>query len=1107
MVYINLIAIVSIAVFYLVYRNVVEKGYIGDYGTNQLLDNKIKIRVVILCAFLLKLLTSAIYYGFSTDMSCFYAWSSHVAQNGISSFYDQSFADYPPGYVYIMYILGLFINIFNFSSGSPLTAMLLKAPSILCDVAAGYLIYKIARTRFKESTAMICFFLYVFNPAIYINSSVWGQVDSVLTFFVLYMLYYLTKEKYSYAIMAFALGALIKPQMAFFFPILLFACFRGAFLTRIDNRYKFEFNSSRFFTILLWAFLGIGSILLLMCPLGFSKVINQYLNTVGSYNYASVNAYNLWEFLGQNWKEQTNTFLGLPFYIYGYGAIVVAVILSGLIFFMGKLKEDTKLYLSAAFLLITIFMFSVRMHERYMYPALALLFIVYLTKPDINMYIMYAMFSVAHFYNVSHVLFFFDAENFDWEAAVPKTIAFFTLIVYGLFVYITVLYVKNANQESTEPLPQIKDGKGKIQKSQGKGQTEPMPMKKKQYNQNKMMFRSSGKVKFTKWDWLIMLGITVVYALVAFHNLGYNYAPETEYKVETVDTTLTFHFPEGTQISKVSVYNSYHENRQFLIESLDTDTNTWVRIVGNNKEFKYPVFASVFKWNSIELTKICDAATQDDYVYKEDEPNDITSTNIHGNTTCIKMTTKSTEDTTNLLEMVFLDKDGNIVTPTNTSDYPELFDEQDLYDPTESYRSGTYFDEVYHARTAYEFLHGLPTYEWTHPPLGKILIAVGVSIFGMNPFGWRFMGTLFGVLMLPFIFLFARRIFKKTWIAGVTCLFFAVDFMHFAQTRIATIDVYITFFILIMYYFMYQYTTESYYDKKLYKTLLPLGLSGVTMGLGIASKVTGAYAAVGLAVIFFANLYNRYKEYRYACNDPEGTTNGMEHSYVISKFKKNTIITLLFCVLVFLVIPFIIYTLSYIPFINKYRFEDLGLLERMWINQGDMFHYHAYLKATHPFSSTWFEWPIMARPIYYFARDISSTMAEGISSFGNPLIWWGGIVAFIGTIYYTIRDKDRAGAFLLVSYLAQYLPWVLVSRCTFIYHYFPSVPFVILMLAYCIYHLMTERPKLKTAIIIFIALTVILFVMFYPVLSGMPVSKVYVNYFIRWFESWVLLYR
>ena len=1079
------------------------------YGSKQLLDNKYKIRTFILCCFLLKLLTSAIYFGFETDMACFYGWSYAAFEGGFSNFYNQSFADYPPGYIYILYILGGILKLFRMSFDSLLTPILLKTPAILCDVLTGYLIYKIARKRFKEKTAIIFMLLYVFNPAIYINSSVWGQVDSVFTLFALYMLYSLTEEKYSVAIMSFAIGALIKPQIVFFLPVLCFVCFKGAFLYKTEGHYRFKFNSRKFTTILLWAVLGIGSMLLLMCPFGLDKVFDQYFRTVGSYNYASVNAYNIWTLFGQNWVEQEKTLLGIPFYVYGYAMIVIAVVISGFIYFKSKLNEESKIYLSAAFNIITIFLFSVRMHERYLFPAIALLLLVYLAKPSIKLYVAYVLFSIAHFYNVSHTLFFFDSGHYDWEAAIPKTIAFFSLLVYGFFISSIWQYCKDDTDSDLE-----ESNSSEFINDVDLIEVQALEQEDKQINNKKIpnskakehYFISQKKNPFTKNDWLVMLFITVVYALIAFYNLGYNYAPETAYTVEKQGTTLYFDFPEGTQLSKVSIYNGYYDTREFQINCFNTDAQEWVRIAANDTEEQYPVVSSVFKWNPIELTKTCDPKEQD-------TPNTDTDTTevenentfaINGNISHITMISKSATDPTVLLEMVFLDADGNKIVPTNSGEYPALFDEQDLYDPTESYRSGTYFDEIYHARTAYEFLHGLPTYEWTHPPLGKILISIGVSIFGMNPFGWRFMGTLFGVLMLPCIFLFARRIFKKTWLAGVTCLLFAVDFMHFAQTRIATIDVYVTFFIILMYYFMYQYVTTSYYDKKLYKSLIPLALCGISTGLAVASKVTGAYAALGLGVIFFINLYHRYKEYRYACLEPDESTNGISHSYVINKFKKNTLITILFCVLVFIIIPFIIYTLSYIPFIDKYANENLGLLERMWKNQSRMFDYHSDLDATHPFSSTWYQWPILYRPIYYFARDISSSLTEGISSFGNPLIWWSGIAAFFGTIYFSIRRKDRRGTFLIIAFLAQYLPWVLVSRCTFIYHYFPSVPFVILMIVFCIYHLKKKYPKLLPWIILFLALTVILFFMFYPVLSGMSVYKWYVDHFLRWFGSWVL---
>ena len=65
-----------------------------------------------------------------------------------------------------------------------------------------------------------------------------------------------------------------------------------------------------------------------------------------------------------------------------------------------------------------------------------------------------------------------------------------------------------------------------------------------------------------------------------------------------------------------------------------------------------------------------------------------------------------------------------------------------------SWWNSSYFDEIYHARTAYEFTQGTVPYETSHPPLGKVLMSWSVSLFGMTPFGWRFAGAVAGILML-----------------------------------------------------------------------------------------------------------------------------------------------------------------------------------------------------------------------------------------------------------------------------------------------------------------------------------------------------------------------
>ena len=373
----------------------------------------------------------------------------------------------------------------------------------------------------------------------------------------------------------------------------------------------------------------------------------------------------------------------------------------------------------------------------------------------------------------------------------------------------------------------------------------------------------------------------------------------------------------------------------------------------------------------------------------------------------------SAEDEESVLrELVITDDKGTILMPVNKSEYPTLFDEQEEYEKITTFRSGTYFDEVYHARTAYEMTQsGIYCYENTHPPLGKIFISIGIRIFGMNPFGWRIVGVIFGILMLPFIYLFGRRLFGcRTWAAGALTFLFAFDFMHFVQTRISTIDVYGTFFIIAMFYFMLQYAQTSFYDTPLWKTFIPLGLSAIMMGLGCASKWTAVYAAAGLGIFFFTIMGVRYYEYWLAGKDISGTSNGISHQHIRDVFWKKLLWTLAFCVLFFLVIAGLIYLCSYIPFNdgcsdNASRFTSrltdtkhpVGPLYRSLIeclqthqnsftelfgkmirNQDTMYQYHSTLDSTHPYSSTWYEWPTMIRPVFYYSQTVANDLKEGM---------------------------------------------------------------------------------------------------------------------------------
>ncbi len=686
-----------------------------------------------------------------------------------------------------------------------------------------------------------------------------------------------------------------------------------------------------------------------------------------------------------------------------------------------------------------------------MYPAMLLLLFAFLHNKENTYFMHFVTISICHFCNVFYVLNYYDPANYDRYSLPILSVSFLT-VLSGLLLFYTL--TASARGISVD-YPLTATTHSNLRKAI-----------KKLYQPTKPM-ASRKSLPLNKWDIIIMISVSVFYGIFTFTNLGITKAPVTECSFPN-NTYLELHAAEDRTITDIYWYLLNEQDISCSLEIKQTPDTDWEYV--QDVELK-----SVFKWDTFTLNTPA---------------------------TGIRLT-NLTKDT-HIGELVFTDAAGNYVKINQADTYYPLFDEADTFPCKLSAQTGTYFDEIYYTRTVYEFMHGLPTYENTHPPFGKVLITLGTVLFGTTPFGFRFMGALFGVLMLPFLYLFGRNITKNRAMGAFSAFLFAFDFMHFAQTRLATIDVFITFFVIVMYYLMERYSSLSFYDTSLKKTWLPLGACGIAFGFGIASKWTGAYAGAGLAILFFLQLFRRYREYKYALTTPQGETNKIKHAFIIAHFKEYTWKTIGFCMIFFVAIPFVIYLLSYIPFVDP---SHPGLLERMAANQVNMFNYHSKLEATHYYSSLWYEWPTMIRPIFYYSQHLEGDLRLGISAFGNPLIWWAGIPAFLCTLYLAVARSKKVAAFLVIGYLAQYLPWVLIDRCTFIYHYFPSVPFVVLMLGYCF----MQFKKRLTARSFYILLAAyatcvfVLFLIFYPVLAGTPVSTEFVDTYLRWMDSWVLV--
>jgi len=398
---------------------------------------------------------------------------------------------------------------------------------------------------------------------------------------------------------------------------------------------------------------------------------------------------------------------------------------------------------------------------------------------------------------------------------------------------------------------------------------------------------------------------------------------------------------------------------------------------------------------------------------------------------------------------------------------PRLYDEPEMKIDT-TYVGGMFFDEIYHGRTAYELIHGLRVYETTHPYLGKWLIAGGIKLFGMTPFGWRFVNVLFAALFIVVAYLFARSLFKEEIYGIAGAWMVTYSFMHFTQAHIALIDTFGVFFIFLSFYFLYQFILKQ--------QLSWLLLSGLFFGLASAVKWSAVFASIGFMLICIYLLWRDYP--------------------LKAQFAGYRLI--LYGLLSYVVVAIGVYILSFFDIYLR-----TGSLGAIWDYQVNMYHYHTALQATHPYSSPWWSWMLDLKPMCYY-RNVHENLFSSITVFGNPALFWMGGVSLGYLIYATIRHKSLEATFILLAFLGLYLPYIFVGRLMFIYHFYYAVPFLFLSILYLWRDLIAHHPLFYRLFWLYLVIVMVLFLMFYPVLSGHEVPKSYVDNYLVWIDGWWL---
>jgi dolichyl-phosphate-mannose-protein mannosyltransferase len=342
----------------------------------------------------------------SGDVDLYAYWAKLISDVGPGDFYAKaSFADYPPGYLYVLWLIGEVgqsIAASAHTDAQSLILSLVRIPSMLLDVCAGLLLYLIARKwavngQDKERIGLIAAAIYLFNPVTWYDCAIWGQIDAVGACMMLLTVIAITQWSSEAAAVITVVAGLIKPQFGVVLVPIVGVVLWRRHLIRPENS-----PPSALFTSAYWQSRN-GPIRILsstaMAVIVFYALITPFnldarlfllllTKTAGYYNSLSVNAYNPWALVGsggtspiafaspetfgspQSWSLDDIPLLG------PVTGANIGTFLLGLGFLLGMARllwraDRWSIVLVGAFLSMCFFMLPTRVHERYIFATFA----------------------------------------------------------------------------------------------------------------------------------------------------------------------------------------------------------------------------------------------------------------------------------------------------------------------------------------------------------------------------------------------------------------------------------------------------------------------------------------------------------------------------------------------------------------------------------------------------------------------------------------------------------------------------------------------------------------------------------------------------------------
>lgn len=309
---------------------------------------------------------------------------------------------------------------------------LLKLPAVSADLGIAYLIYKLLKQMKNEKAGLWGAFIFLVNPVIWYNSSVWGQYDSVINFLALLSFFLLLKRSLGLSILAFVLSIYTKASLLIFLPIYAVIAIRQNYKIK---EWVVSIAGTLTVIFLLTLPFARGNAFIWLYDLFVKKVFVQQLHVI------TANAFNLWAGVsGIHERPDSLPFLGLTFKSWSF--ILYAVFYIPCLWIVYRKQDVKSIFWSLSLAAFSSFMLLTNMHERYLYPLFPYLTLLFVLG-DVKAWIYWgiSLLSLVNLYNfwwIPRIDFIVNFLSFG-DRIMPRILG---LVNFGFFASVYLQFFR-----------------------------------------------------------------------------------------------------------------------------------------------------------------------------------------------------------------------------------------------------------------------------------------------------------------------------------------------------------------------------------------------------------------------------------------------------------------------------------------------------------------------------------------------------------------------------------------------------------------------------------------------------------------------------------------